>query len=116
MKKLLILFLVINFSSAFLGGGDKIVCYCAGKASCVNVIANLLVAERVIKLNYRMFDRMMSAQMDKIHQNEKNIQEKQKTILKLTQEIRKIQTAIAFEERKKSFYLNKLKELNVYKE
>ena len=118
MKKLILIILILTNSFAFLGIGkhNKKVCYCAGKITCASVIINLIKAKKVIELNYKILDKMMSMQMNAIKNEEKQIKKKQAVIAKLTYQIRRIQQAIALEEKKKRFLLNKIKQLETYKE
>ena len=118
MKKIILIILILTNSFAFLGLGkhNRRVCYCAGMLTCVSVVANLIKAKRIIKLNYKMLDKMMSMQMNAIKNEEENIKEKQAAIAKLTYQIRRIQQAITLEEKKKRFLLNKIKQLETYKE
>jgi len=90
-------------------------CICVNPATCSSVIFNLKVAKKMITLNYKFMDKLMAIKMNAINNKEKQIKKQQQEVLELTTHIRKIQQAIAFEERKKKFLINRLKQLNIYK-
>ena len=117
MKKIILIVLFLTNSFALLGHHhNRRVCYCAYQATCASVIINLIKAKRIIKLNYKLLDKMMSVQMNAIKEEENKIKKKEIIIAKFAYQIRRIQQAIALEEKKKRFLLNKIKQLETYKE
>jgi len=109
--------LTATLSFGFFGHHvEKIVCMCMDDVSCTSVIAKMKVAKKIITLNYKLMDKLMAIKMDAIRKEEEQIKSQQEGILKLTTQIRRIQEAIAFEDRKNKFLLNQLKQINTYKE
>ena len=109
MKYKVILFLVIMFNTLYAGG-----CYCASGFSCREVIPQLNAAKNAIDLDYKMTDKIIAIETEKIKKNEDTIAEKQKLILKLTTQIKKIQIQSALEDMKRNFLLKKIKNIKTY--
>ena len=114
MKKSLIALLILFNQSYAFHLGHHHSCICT-PASCVSVAAQMEVAKRLIKINYKLLDGIMGAYMKQVKENEQEISNKQSQIAQLTTQIKKLQKAIALEDDKKVFLLKKIINLNLYK-